>query len=294
MSSSEELKSEGNKYFVDGDFERACELYTRAIETFGPNATILTNRSAAYINLKQYEKGLNDANAALEIDKQWTKAYYRKAMALSFLFRPRDIYHCWLDAENICEATSWLQKQVTGSKLKWLTEFRQITVISEDDLLERYSLINEPREKLSTLAHFWNESNMEERFDHLQYFFSVIGGPGELSVENRCISVDMMLPMPLHNYEDLPRSSISAWCDYFGCLSSSSKTSILGRIWTKLNSEQQHAVIVDLKVFVTEEMQKKLATTTTTTSNTNQTATGAAAGNEEEDDYIDLRPLVIN
>jgi tetratricopeptide (TPR) repeat protein len=36
-----------------------------------------------YITLRQFEAAVQDCNKALEINPDWTKAYFRKAMALS-------------------------------------------------------------------------------------------------------------------------------------------------------------------------------------------------------------------
>ena len=60
-----------------------------------------------------------------------------------------------------------------------------------------------------------------------------------------------MVPMPLHNYEDLPRRDIEPWCEYFKRLSGVDKTDVFRRIWEGLNEAEREAVVQDLKLFIT-------------------------------------------
>jgi hypothetical protein len=60
----------------------------------------------------------------------------------------------------------------------------------------------------------------------------------------------MMLPMPLHNYEDFPRTRIEAWCDYFKQLPKEEKTALFHMIWESLTNAEQTAVIADLRYFM--------------------------------------------
>jgi hypothetical protein len=71
-----------------------------------------------------------------------------------------------------------------------------------------------------------------------------------MSQQNQGIDESMMMAMPLHNYVDKPREGIELWCQYFESLDPQSKTVLLVRIWGVLTSTEQHAVIVDLRLFV--------------------------------------------
>jgi len=88
----------------------------------------------------------------------------------------------------------------------------------------------------------------------LQYFrtlLGIIGGAGTPSEQVLSVQATSMVPMPLHNYTDLPRKDIELWCDFFKQLSGSDKTEVFRRIWEGLNEEERDAVIQDLKVFIT-------------------------------------------
>lgn len=82
------LRSRGNLHFVEGKFMEAEELYTKILAEFdNDRAVILTNRSAARLSLGKVNEALDDAQKAIESDRRWTKAYYRKASALEQLKR---------------------------------------------------------------------------------------------------------------------------------------------------------------------------------------------------------------
>ena len=51
-------------------------------------------------------------------------------------------------------------------------------------------------------------------------------------------------------FSDLPRSAIGVWCEFFLSLSSEAKTSVMEMMWTSLSSEEQTAVITDLRQFI--------------------------------------------
>ena len=76
------LKSQGNAAFSGGDFATAISHFSEAIALAPENHVLFSNRSAAYAALKDYEKALEDADRAIELKSDWSKAYGRKAAAL--------------------------------------------------------------------------------------------------------------------------------------------------------------------------------------------------------------------
>ena len=82
------LRSLGNHRFVEGNFVEAEELYSKILAEFdNDRAVIFTNRSAARLSLGKTNEALDDAQKAIESDRRWIKAYYRKASALEQLKR---------------------------------------------------------------------------------------------------------------------------------------------------------------------------------------------------------------
>lgn len=80
--SAEEYKAEGNKYFAAKEFEKAIDLFTKAIDASPqPNHVLFSNRSACYASLKVFNKALEDAEKCVEINGTWAKGYNRVGAA---------------------------------------------------------------------------------------------------------------------------------------------------------------------------------------------------------------------
>jgi tetratricopeptide (TPR) repeat protein len=58
--------------YLDGDYEKATELYTKAIEIH-PDAVLYSNRSFANLRREWYGYALIDAKKALEYDPKYIK-----------------------------------------------------------------------------------------------------------------------------------------------------------------------------------------------------------------------------
>ncbi|GET93010.1 hypothetical protein, conserved [Leishmania tarentolae] len=78
---AEELKARGNEAFAAKKFEEAVTLYEKAIEEDSTNYIYYNNRAAAYHELKNYAKAIEDANKSIEIEDN-AKAHARLGAAL--------------------------------------------------------------------------------------------------------------------------------------------------------------------------------------------------------------------
>jgi serine/threonine-protein phosphatase 5 len=81
VEKAEELKKEGNLRYAEGRLEEAIELYTEGISNNPQNHVLYANRSIANFKLEYYKLALEDANKSIELNKLYSKAYYRKASA---------------------------------------------------------------------------------------------------------------------------------------------------------------------------------------------------------------------
>lgn len=63
--------------FKNGQFELACQLYSKALLFEANNAKYLTNRSSCYIQLEKFDRALDDALKAIEFDRTYWKSYAR-------------------------------------------------------------------------------------------------------------------------------------------------------------------------------------------------------------------------
>ncbi|XP_053994568.1 serine/threonine-protein phosphatase 5 [Hylaeus anthracinus] len=78
---AEKFKEEANEYFKNQDYNKAIELYSKAIELNPTVAVYYGNRSFAYLKTECFGYALTDASKAIELDKNYIKGYYRRAAA---------------------------------------------------------------------------------------------------------------------------------------------------------------------------------------------------------------------
>ncbi|XP_017836198.1 RNA polymerase II-associated protein 3 [Drosophila busckii] len=76
-----DIKDRGNSYVKVGDYERAIEAYTEAIETYAHDPVYFINRALCYLKQERYDHCVDDCEAAIAIDKTCVKAYYRRMQA---------------------------------------------------------------------------------------------------------------------------------------------------------------------------------------------------------------------
>jgi small glutamine-rich tetratricopeptide repeat-containing protein alpha len=79
IADAEKHKNLGNEYHLKKEYQKAISSYSEAIKLNGRSPIYFSNCAAAYINLGQYQKALEDCNKAIEIDPKFSKAYLRMA-----------------------------------------------------------------------------------------------------------------------------------------------------------------------------------------------------------------------
>ncbi|GAM41083.1 mitochondrial TOM complex subunit [Talaromyces pinophilus] len=78
------LKAAGNKAYGSKDYNRAIELYGKAI-LCKPDPVFYSNRAACWNVLSEWEKVVEDTSAALAMDNEYLKALNRRAIAYEHL-----------------------------------------------------------------------------------------------------------------------------------------------------------------------------------------------------------------
>lgn len=81
-------KVKGNEFVKESNFNEAIKCFTQAIDMkveTPKNAIYYSNRAFINIKLENFGFALSDANKAIEIDKEYVKAYYRRASAYLLL-----------------------------------------------------------------------------------------------------------------------------------------------------------------------------------------------------------------
>ncbi len=81
----DEFKAKGNHYFTENKYDEAVDCYTEAVKLLPFSHVAFSNRSAAYIKLGDYQKGLADAIQCVSLSPKFARGYLRKATALNLL-----------------------------------------------------------------------------------------------------------------------------------------------------------------------------------------------------------------
>jgi stress-induced-phosphoprotein 1 len=76
------LKEQGGAAFKAKEFDKAIDLYTKAIAENGSDHTLYSNRSACFYNQNKFQEAAEDGQKCIDIKADWGKGYMRKAMAL--------------------------------------------------------------------------------------------------------------------------------------------------------------------------------------------------------------------
>ena len=74
-------KDQGNKFYAEQDYVKACSAYTKAMAIDGTNPVYLGNRAAAELMLGRYREAAEDCEAALKLDSTYVRARVRAARA---------------------------------------------------------------------------------------------------------------------------------------------------------------------------------------------------------------------
>lgn len=84
-SGARNFREEGNAQYNKGRYKEAVKVYTEGIAATADaeeQGALYSNRSAALLNLKDLQRALDDAEQAVKLRKDWSKAHWRKGMAL--------------------------------------------------------------------------------------------------------------------------------------------------------------------------------------------------------------------
>ncbi|KAF7822924.1 inactive TPR repeat-containing thioredoxin TTL3 [Senna tora] len=80
-------RSRGNDHFSSGKFSEACSAYGEGLKYDSSNYILYCNRAVCWSKLELWEKSVEDCNQALNIQPNYTKALFRRAVSNAKLER---------------------------------------------------------------------------------------------------------------------------------------------------------------------------------------------------------------
>nr|OQO27931.1 hypothetical protein B0A51_04277 [Rachicladosporium sp. CCFEE 5018] len=138
------LKNKGNDAFKAHDWASAVDYYTKAIEANDQEPSFYTNRAQAYIKQEAYGYAIADASKAIELDQNFVKAYYRRAMANTAVLRHADAIHDWkiVVRKNPADKTAKMQYEACQKMVKRDAFLKAIEVADAPSAAEGLDLEN--------------------------------------------------------------------------------------------------------------------------------------------------------
>ncbi|KAM3277372.1 hypothetical protein ACQJBY_045317 [Aegilops geniculata] len=79
------LKSRGRAAFAKEDYHAALYFFGRVIEIDPSDPTMFSNRSACWLQMREWERALSDAQYCRKLQPDWCKGWFREGTALTFM-----------------------------------------------------------------------------------------------------------------------------------------------------------------------------------------------------------------
>lgn len=144
LAEAERLKGEGNTYMQRKQYQKAADAYTAALKMSpsGPQSHVYySNRAAALVSLKQFEKAILDSERSLALQPEYGKAHARLGLAHFLMGNYRqamEAYTVSLKYEDNASSRAYLEKaakklaeEAGASKQHRKTASNSFSVVSE-------------------------------------------------------------------------------------------------------------------------------------------------------------------
>ncbi|TVU49273.1 hypothetical protein EJB05_00577 [Eragrostis curvula] len=92
------LKSQGKQAYAKQDYLQAINFYTQAIEEDPGDATLFANRSLCWLQMRDGDRALLDAQQCKAMRPSWSMEWYREGTALSLLKNYREAADSFVQA----------------------------------------------------------------------------------------------------------------------------------------------------------------------------------------------------
>eukprot|EP00906_Rhabdomonas_costata_P012911 RCo018544 len=136
-------KEAGNSAFQRGDALQAIQHYSEALQLCPGEATLWSNRSAAYRKAQQFHRSVEDAQRCIALSPDWPKGHFRLGeayMDLGLLAKAVDAFSKARDLDPNDEGIRSALGRADSALRKRVTEEERVTVASH------YSLGSSPGE----------------------------------------------------------------------------------------------------------------------------------------------------
>ncbi|RYY37194.1 hypothetical protein EON62_01290 [archaeon] len=221
-------------------------------------ARVLANRSHAYLLRKEAAPALADAVRAAEVSGgAWFKPYVRAARAHAALNAHRAAMGAWERARELAPGDKEVQDGYAAccavlAKVERNTKFDDVPAF-----VAAFSIVPDMRQRLATLATFWNMSTVPERWRVFTRFLHLVCG--DVAVDTSLdpsivagphisqFAADALVALPMNNYVDIHVPE--PWQHFYASLPADQRVTLFEECWTKASLTEQKLIMDDLRAF---------------------------------------------
>lgn len=118
---AEDCKIKGNELMKEKNYDSALEMYNRSLQLSPIESAVYCNRALCYLRKLNYKLALEDCDKALEMNNQYSKAIYRRGLALVGLKRYNEGMEEFLFLLSQDTNNKTILNEIKDIKTKWET-----------------------------------------------------------------------------------------------------------------------------------------------------------------------------
>lgn len=213
MASADDLKADGNRAFGAQKYQEAAEIYGKALN-LKPIPVLYSNRAQCYINLKQWNKALQDVEDGLKLgpeDKLKVKLLYRGGIIcqnLSHLEQATIFLQTALDIDASNKPVIELLEKIRSNKKAKIAKNEELTEIpieTCDSLPIEFQAILDPTLKVQIpTASAQVSDEIDELFPRKQTSPVAEEPKQSQATTSHSSSVDQPVMFPLAHLKNVP------------------------------------------------------------------------------------------
>ena len=148
----EDLKKQGNDYYINESYDKALECYKKAIELSPDNHILYSNISAVYIKKKNFDEALTNAIKSTKINPKWYKSWSRVGTCLMKLNRNDDALISFKKAKELNKEDKYINDMI--EKLEVDTEEE------DEDINKSMKILPDNMANMPNMSNMPNMPNM--------------------------------------------------------------------------------------------------------------------------------------
>ena len=137
---AEDCKNQGNQALKKNEYQKAVDLYTKAIEFDLSNAIYRCNRSAALLELEMYQEAEQDAYVATLLESKYAKAWSRLGMTMFKQGDAKRAKKAYERAIQVAGKDATVQMRRGLASAKDMIEEKVKAIKSEKDFAQQHKL----------------------------------------------------------------------------------------------------------------------------------------------------------